>query len=103
MQEFKRAGLRIPEDVSVAGVDNVAFSAHLEPPLTTLDTNLKEVGRLAVILLLDRVEGRYSGPPRHVAIRDSFVIRASCCAPPRQNNVNVSNVRDSRGASVIGK
>jgi len=102
MQEIKKSGLRIPEDVSVAGVDNIAFSAHLEPPLTTIDTNMLEIGRLAVAFLLDRVEGQYDGPRRRVTIAQSLIKRASC-APPGEGNPDMPVATGSRETAVIGK
>lgn len=81
IQALKEAGLRVPEDVSVAGVDNIQATAHSDPPLTTLDDTLSETGRLSVSLLLDRVEGRYNGPSRQVTIRQSLLVRGSCGPP----------------------
>jgi DNA-binding LacI/PurR family transcriptional regulator len=95
MQELKKVGLRIPDDVSVAGVDNIAFSAHLEPPLTTIDTNMLELGRLAVDFLLDRVEGQYAGPPRRVTIAQSLIKRASC-GSPREGELDIPMATGSR-------
>ncbi|MGI8689530.1 MAG: GntR family transcriptional regulator [Thermomicrobiales bacterium] len=77
LQALRAAGLRVPEDVSLVGFDNTHLSAHLQPPLTTVDTSLQELGRLAVALLLDRVEGRYVGPPRHLLLRPQIIPRAS--------------------------
>lgn len=95
MQELKKLGLRIPDDVSVAGVDNIAFSAHLEPPLTTIDTNMLELGRLAVDFLLDRVEGQYAGPPRRVTIAQCLIKRASC-GLPREGDLDIPVATGSR-------
>jgi LacI family transcriptional regulator len=49
-----RLGRRVPEDLSVAGVDNIPESAHFWPPLTTVRQRLQEAGALAV-LKLDRI------------------------------------------------
>lgn len=81
LQGLAEAGLRVPEDVSVAGFDNIQIAAHLQPPLTTVDHTVREIARLAVNFLLERVEGRYCGPPRRVSIQPRLVIRASCAAP----------------------
>ena len=78
LRALRAAGLRVPEDVSVAGFDNTQLSAHLQPPLTTVDQTLPEIGRQAVSFLLDRVEGRYDGPARQVIIQPRLVLRDSC-------------------------
>jgi len=78
LRKLRHLGLRAPEDISIAGFDNTEISAQLQPPLTTVDTAVQEAGRLALMLLLDRVEGRYRGAPRQLTIRSNLVVRASC-------------------------
>lgn len=58
MQAFKQAGLNVPEDVSVAGFDDIAFSAFCDPPLTTIAQPAEEFGRTAVTLLVDVLNGK---------------------------------------------
>ncbi|MDX3229862.1 LacI family DNA-binding transcriptional regulator [Streptomyces sp. ME19-01-6] len=72
-------GLRIPEDVSVAGFDDLPFSADAVPALTTVRLPLHEAGARAGRLAL----GRESQPPGGVAmVRSELMARAST-APPR--------------------
>ncbi len=72
-------GLRIPEDVSVAGFDDLPFSADAAPALTTVRIPLHEAGARAGRLAL----GRESAPPGGVAtVRTELMARAST-APPR--------------------
>jgi LacI family transcriptional regulator len=52
------AGLRVPEDLSVVGVDNIPESAMTSPPLTTVEQPIREMGRQAVRLLIDLVSGQ---------------------------------------------
>lgn len=54
MKYLRDAGLRVPEDVSVIGFDNIESSAYLQPALTTFDVPKNELGRLAVKALVDR-------------------------------------------------
>lgn len=53
LQGYHRAGISIPGEVSVAGFDNITFSAFTRPPLTTFDQPKKSLGREAAELLLD--------------------------------------------------
>jgi DNA-binding LacI/PurR family transcriptional regulator len=80
LQGLAEANLSVPADMSLVGFDNILSSAHVQPALTTVDHPVQEIARLAVSLLLDRVEGRYDGPPRRVSVQPKLVIRASCAA-----------------------
>ncbi len=71
------AGLRVPDDVSVVGFDNIEPARYLSPALTTVDHSLSEVGRLAIWLLLDRIEEQYDGPARRIIISPRLVVRSS--------------------------
>ncbi|MDB6000086.1 MAG: hypothetical protein JWP52_1785 [Rhizobacter sp.] len=51
-------GIKVPNDVSVTGLNDVEFAAHLTPPLTTIRLSAEEVGRRAAEFLLGRIEGK---------------------------------------------
>jgi LacI family transcriptional regulator len=71
-------GLRIPEDVSVAGFDDLPFSADASPSLTTVRIPLHEAGARAGRLAL----GRESAPPGGVAtVRTELMVRSSTGTP----------------------
>ncbi|HEX2185448.1 MAG TPA: substrate-binding domain-containing protein, partial [Chloroflexota bacterium] len=53
-----RAGRRVPEDVAVAGYDDLPFAPYLEPPLTTVRLPYEAMGRAAVSWLIGAVRGR---------------------------------------------
>ncbi|WP_370520968.1 LacI family DNA-binding transcriptional regulator [Cellulomonas sp. H30R-01] len=73
-------GLRVPEDLSVIGFDNVPESALATPPLTTISQPLQQMGAEALRLLVDLIDGRERGV--HVRLSTELVERAST-APPR--------------------
>lgn len=56
MTAIRDRGLRIPEDVSVVGYDDLHFSATLDPPLTTIQQPLREMGKRAVQRLLQALK-----------------------------------------------
>jgi LacI family transcriptional regulator len=71
-------GLRIPEDVSVAGFDDLPFSVDAVPALTTVRIPLQEAGARAGRLVM----GRQAPPPGGVAtVRTELMVRASTAAP----------------------
>ncbi len=57
------AGLRVPEDLSVTGYDDIELAAAIRPPLTTVRGDPVLWGRRATVALLDLIERRATGPP----------------------------------------
>ncbi|MEM7419004.1 MAG: LacI family DNA-binding transcriptional regulator [Pseudomonadota bacterium] len=64
IQAFKQADLHVPNDISVAGFDDIAFSAFVDPPLTTIAQPAEEFGRTAVTLLVDLLNGKIRKAPK---------------------------------------
>ena len=53
----KRRGLKIPDDLSIIGFDNISLSEFCDPPLTTVAQPRFDIGREAMLLLLDQLHG----------------------------------------------
>lgn len=68
-------GLRVPDDVSIISFDNVEMSEFTNPPLTTTDLNNIELGKQAVTLLIQRLEGRQC--PIKVVVQSEVILRSS--------------------------
>jgi LacI family transcriptional regulator len=76
MSEFSAGGLRVPEDVSIVGFDDIAFASLCQPKLTTICLPREELGRLAVeavIEMLAHPEPRGS----EIGVTTKLVVRAS--------------------------
>ena len=82
MHVARTLGLAIPRDVSVVGFDNIPESALIEPPLTTIDQSIQEMGRRAVELLIAVIEGE-TGLAQQVTLPTRLVVRQSTGVPPR--------------------
>jgi len=82
MQEFKSAGLQIPQDISIIGFDDIAFAALSDPPLTTVCSPRIEIGRRAVEALMLTVDR----PHQHgIEVRiPTYLIKRNSTAPPRK-------------------
>ena len=81
LRAFAEAGLRVPEEVSVVGFDDVDGSAHFFPPLTTVRQEFTELGERCMVVLLDAIAGRDTQASGLITTR--VVVRASS-GPPRR-------------------
>jgi len=73
----REMGFRVPEDVSVAGFDDIDFAAFSNPPLTTVRVPAREMGEIAVEMVMAMIEGNSTGV-RQVVLETELVIRDSC-------------------------
>jgi DNA-binding LacI/PurR family transcriptional regulator len=76
IRAFQNAGLRVPEDISVVGFDDIQFAGHNNPSLTTVRQPLEKMGEIAARTLLDRIEERGDWIPE-IAIEPEFIARNS--------------------------
>jgi LacI family repressor for deo operon, udp, cdd, tsx, nupC, and nupG len=72
--------MRVPEDLSIIGFDDIRFARHMNPPLTTIAQPIRAIGVGTVRLLLDILSGR-TLEPATVTLPHSLVVRGST-APP---------------------
>jgi LacI family transcriptional regulator len=79
----REAGLRVPEDVSIVGFDDIPGAAYANPGLTTVRQPLIRMGQIAAQTLVDQIEERGEYVPE-IAIEPEFVVRESTGPAPRQ-------------------
>ena len=79
IRAVRRAGLSVPGDVSVVGYDDSAFMNCTDPPLTTVRQPIESMGKAAVALLVNQMEG-IAATPRNSSSSPS----SSSAAPPAQ-------------------
>ena len=72
------AGLRVPQDVSLVGFDDIDGSAHFSPPLTTVRQEFEALGRVCLRMLGSAIDGE---PVRPEVIEPHLVVRASTGHP----------------------
>jgi len=94
MTAAAEAGLRVPEDVSVIGFDDIESAAQIRPPLTTIQQPFVEMGKRAAGLLLDAIgnnddqsdseqDSQHVSPdPVRLIMPTSLIVRSSCGPVP---------------------
>lgn len=73
---------RVPEDVSVIGLDDIELAKYMRPRLTTFNVQAAELGKFAVKVLDDRIKGNHTSPilvqfPSTLMIRDSCAVKST--------------------------
>ena len=77
MRAARRRGLGIPDDLSVAGMDDIPMAMLAEPPLTTMRVDCHGLGQKAAEMLIGLVQKTYAGPTR-ITLPPKLIVRESC-------------------------
>jgi DNA-binding LacI/PurR family transcriptional regulator len=79
MRTLLGLGMRIPDDIRIAGIDDVRYAGLLPVPLTTLHQPCLEIGAAAIAAMLDRIANPHL-PARSILLNGHVVVRQSCGA-----------------------
>lgn len=77
LERFRRRGVRVPDDISVIGTDDIPVAALTSPPLTSIGLPLVTTGRAAVDLLLGLTRDPAAPPVHHHDLSVQLVVRGS--------------------------
>jgi DNA-binding LacI/PurR family transcriptional regulator len=84
IRAISEAGLRVPEDISVVGFDDLSASAFYNPPLTTVHYSMVDMGRKGAERLLGLIANPSDGPtPLKTVEPSQLIVRKSTAAPSR--------------------
>lgn len=85
IRALREAALRVPEDVSIVGFDDIQSAAFQNPALTTVRQPLRTMGTLAAETILAQIGSPAEHPPsRQLTVDPELVVRDSTCPPPQQ-------------------
>lgn len=93
LETIRSRGLRIPQDVALAGFDDLEFAPQLDPPLTTIRQRIDEQGMEAAYSLFRLLDDPASGP-RRVLLPTELVIRASTAGGAAPEFSDPTNEKD---------
>jgi LacI family transcriptional regulator, galactose operon repressor len=91
IRAFQEAGLRVPQDISVVGFDDIRIAVHNNPSLTTVRQPLQKMGVIAARTLLNRIEN-HEDSTEDIQVQPEFVIRNSTARASA-----LTAVRDDKG------
>lgn len=78
---FREKGLRIPEDIGIIGFDNLTEAAYFYPPLSTIQQDLYQIGKITVVELTKIIEAGWEGgetiQPRAIVVPPTLIVRQS--------------------------
>jgi LacI family transcriptional regulator len=69
--------IRIPDEISIVGFDDIIISSMITPPLTTIRQPIYQMGRKATSILLDRVNKKNSDKKENIILEPSLIVRSS--------------------------
>ena len=75
---LREAGVRVPDDMAVAGFDDIPIARYMSPPLTSVRVPISEMGERAVHMLLHAIDGKNLHARKQETLPTTLVIRASC-------------------------
>lgn len=78
LEKSRELGIRIPQDLSLFGFDDIVVASLLNPPLTTMQIPSQEMGSLAARLLLEHMNETNPSPARRIEVSPLLIPRASC-------------------------
>jgi DNA-binding LacI/PurR family transcriptional regulator len=82
IRALHEAGVRVPEDISIVGFDDIPEAGHFLPPLTTVKQDFGAIGRRCVEMLIDTLNNRQAQPSE--PIQPALIVRASTSPPPHR-------------------
>jgi LacI family repressor for deo operon, udp, cdd, tsx, nupC, and nupG len=82
LETARRRGLRVPDDLSVVGFDDIRFARYMDPPLTTVAQPMRAIGEGTVRLLLEILNGDSETAPESVTLPHTLMIRSSTAPAP---------------------
>ena len=77
MKAFREFGIKVPDDISITGFDNLPICEMLDPPLTTMNVSKQQIGRQAMRIILDRINRNLNDSTIRCHVGGKLIVRGS--------------------------
>jgi LacI family transcriptional regulator len=77
MKAFREFGIKVPDDISITGFDNLPMCEMLDPPLTTMDVSKQQIGRQAMRIIVDRINDNLNDSIIKCHVGGKLIVRGS--------------------------
>lgn len=77
MASLRDAGIQIPDQISITGMDNIPYAVLSVPRLTTVTNDSQKFANAAIDMLFERIRDEYKGAPREIEVERELVVRES--------------------------
>jgi len=84
IKQLKKHGIRVPEDISVIGIDNIDVGHYLETALSSISTHTEEACKTAVDIIIKKTENKYYRTNHNITVDTEFIIRESSGKAPEK-------------------
>lgn len=78
----KKLGIAVPDELSITGYDNTSLSRYVDPQLTTVDQNMKQLGQIAAKLLFEKIA---TGKDQSIFLQNKLIIRGTTGPCPQRD------------------
>jgi LacI family transcriptional regulator len=95
MKVARSLEMKVPDDLSVVGFDNIPESALVDPPLTTIDQSIQQMGSEAAKLLICLID-RPATDPVHLTLPTKLVVRQSAGPPHQRTHTREERRREAK-------
>jgi LacI family transcriptional regulator len=103
LRALRERSVRIPEDLSLVGYDDMEWWTLTHPPLTTVGQPVYDLGREAMRLLLAQMGSEKRRRPQRIVLKPELILRESCGPPPRDVRSTPPHRDSRRGRPTEGR
>lgn len=82
IKTLKENGIRIPEEISIIGIDNIPLAPYLEKSLSSIRTHVEDACQKAVEIIIKKIDNQYYGIRQNIIIPTELIIRDSIGPAP---------------------